>query len=141
MRAVELGRRNVPHGVCVLNGPPPSQGMPIWFQQRPSMPVLFRCPFGCRPAVLEQMARLDIEISVDQGGGHVLREDIQHQDPLAFQISQHLAPPIQDLSRRPGPEQAACGQVGRFRCVKQLMVPQQDSEREMASDLRSSGIS
>ena len=62
-------------------------------------------------------------------------KDVERQHALMFQIGQDLAAPIQNLCCRGGSEQIMSDQPLRLGRIKQLVIAQQHTQRQMASHL------
>ena len=70
---------------------------------------------GC----LQQVPGLDLQVAVDQRGGHFFGEDVQREDALALEIGQDLVAPGPNFhlrSRCCAEAQPTAATCGRQRC-------------------------
>ena len=91
-----------------------------------------------RPTVwrrwLQQMTGLDVQVAIDQRGGHVFGKHIQHQDPLVFEVAEHFVAPAQDFGRGGRPIEIPLVRHSRLRRLEELAVAQQHAQRQVAPD-------
>ena len=82
---------------------------------------------------LEQVARFDIQILIDQGRGHFFGEGIQDEHPLVLQIGDDLLTPADDFGGRSASIDRSSTSLRFLRRIKQLMVFEYNCECKMMS--------
>ena len=82
---------------------------------------------------LEQMARFDIQVLIDQRRGHFFGEGIQDEHPLVLQIGDDLLAPADDFGGRSASIDRSPTPLRILGRIEQLMVFEYNRECKMVS--------